>query len=74
MPRDPYDLNMPGSGDIWSKHTPFDDEDEIILEDPDDEDSEHARECVCRGCLEELESLEADARGYEMRERELFDD
>ena len=66
----PYDTNMPGPGDIWSKHTPFDDEDEIILEDPDDEDSDHARECECRDCLEELEALEADARGDEMRLRD----
>ena len=65
------DPNTPGPGDIWSKHTPADDE-EIILEDPDDEDSDHASECVCRDCLEELEMLEADARGDAMRDEEDY--
>lgn len=50
-----------GPGDIWSKHTPFDDED--VCECGDEE---------CEGCDYEDDALleEADARGDEMRLRE----
>lgn len=63
MPRDPYDLDMPGPGDIWSQHTPFDDE--VICECGDEE---------CEGCDDDLEAAHIDDKIDEMRDREIFDD
>jgi hypothetical protein len=70
MPRDPYDLDMPGPGDIWSQHTPFDDEDDMCR---DCGKNEAGSSGLCE-CCQDYYDAHIDDKIDEMRDKEMFDD